>query len=78
MCVAETPRGFEINTLRFEPLACSGHVTPCYNSEFVTELILPILSVIRVFFRSRRDTALEVLALGSRSPCSNGSGRGPH
>ena len=29
----------------------------------MTELILPILAVIRVFFRSRRDTALEVLAL---------------
>jgi transposase InsO family protein len=29
----------------------------------VTELIFPILAVIRVFFRSRRDTALEVLAL---------------
>ena len=63
LCVAETPRGFEINTLQFEPLACSGYVTPCYKSEFVTELILPILAVIRVFFRSRSDTALEVLAL---------------
>jgi putative transposase len=40
-----------------------GNVTPCYKSEFVREFILSILAVIRVFFRSRGDTALEVLAL---------------
>jgi putative transposase len=40
-----------------------GQVSPCYQSEFVPEFILAILAVIRVFFRSRSDTALEVLAL---------------
>jgi len=33
------------------------------TGEFVTEFILSILAVVRVFFRSRGDTALEVLAL---------------
>jgi hypothetical protein len=41
----------------------AGHVTLCYKSDFVPEFILSILAVIRVFFRSRSDTALEVLAL---------------
>jgi putative transposase len=40
-----------------------GQVSPCYKSEFVPAFILSILAVIRVFFRSRSDTALEVLAL---------------
>ena len=35
----------------------------CYNREFVTKFILSILAVIRVFLRSRTDTAMEVLAL---------------
>ena len=38
-------------------------MTACYNSEFVKEFILSILAVVQVFFRSRTDTALEVLAL---------------
>jgi len=38
-------------------------VTACYKGEFVTEFILSILAVVRVFLRSRTDTALEVLAL---------------
>ena len=33
------------------------------KGEFVREFILSVLAVIRVFFQSRRDTALEVLAL---------------
>ena len=33
------------------------------TGEFVTEFILSILAVVRVFFHSRGDTALEVLAL---------------
>ena len=33
------------------------------QEEFVFEFALAILAAIRVFFRSRRDTALEVLAL---------------
>jgi len=40
-----------------------AHVTPCYNGEFVLESVLSLLAAIRVFFRSRSDTALEVLAL---------------
>jgi hypothetical protein len=35
----------------------------CYNGGFVTEFILSMLAVIRVFFRSRTDTTLEILAL---------------
>src|SRR6266513_140011 len=46
-----------------QQVACSGEVTPCYKREFVPEFILTILAVIRVFIRSRSDTALEVLAL---------------
>ena len=37
-------------------------VTACYKGEFVLEFILSFIVCIRVFFRSRRDTALEVLA----------------
>ena len=33
------------------------------QGDFVTEFILSILAVIRVFFRSRTETALEILAL---------------
>jgi len=36
---------------------------PCYKSGFVLEFILSLLAAIRVFFRSRSDTALEILAL---------------
>ena len=39
------------------------NVTPCYNGGFVIDFILSMLAVIRVFFRSRGDTALEILAL---------------
>ena len=38
-------------------------VQPCYKIEFVRELILSMLAVIRVFFQSRVDTDFEVLAL---------------
>ena len=38
-------------------------LTPCYNHQFMTEFILSILAAVRVFLRSRGDTALEVLAL---------------
>jgi hypothetical protein len=44
-------------------LAGQGHVTPCYNGEFVLEFILSILPASGVFLRSRSDIALEVLAL---------------
>ena len=36
---------------------------PCYKREFVRESILSMLAVVRVFWQSRSDTALEVLAL---------------
>ena len=44
---------------------CRGHyhLDFCYNGDFVAQCMLTILAVIRVFFRSRADTALEVLAL---------------
>ena len=66
--------------MRSLPLPWRGYVTPCYKGEFVPEFILSILAVIRVFFRSRSDTALEVLALRQQvgSPCSNANGRGQH
>src|SRR6266699_2343257 len=38
-------------------------VTACYNREFMTEFVLALLVALRVFFRTRRDTALEILAL---------------
>jgi hypothetical protein len=52
-----------INILRQTAIACRGSVIPCYKIEFVPEFILSMLAVVRVFFRSRGDTALEVLAL---------------
>lgn len=38
-------------------------VTPCDKGEFAPQFILSIFAAIHVFFRSRTDTALEVLAL---------------
>src|SRR5882724_5208945 len=46
------------STCRAEP-----GVTPCYNREFMTEFVLALLVALRVFFRTRHDTALEILAL---------------
>lgn len=34
-------------------------VTPCYNREFMAEFVIALLSALRVFFRTRHDTALE-------------------
>src|SRR5712692_20861 len=42
---------------------CRGGVMGCYNGWFVLHLITASLAAIRVFFRSRVDTSLEVLAL---------------
>lgn len=36
---------------------------PCYKGEFVPESILSFIAAVRVFFRSRSDAALEILAL---------------
>ncbi len=38
-------------------------VTACYKGGFVFQFALSILAAFRVFFRSRSDIALEVLAL---------------
>ncbi len=38
-------------------------VTACYNLRFVFHFILALLAAVRVFIRSRHDTALEILAL---------------
>ena len=35
----------------------------CYNVEFVLEFTSALLAAVRVFFRSRQDTATEILAL---------------
>ena len=53
-------------------------VTACYKGTFVPEFILSILAVIRVFFRSRSDTALEVLALRQQvAVLKRANGRSP-
>ena len=41
----------------------NANVTRCYNGRFMLDLLLALLAAGRVFFRSRADTALEVLAL---------------
>jgi hypothetical protein len=38
-------------------------VTSCYNDGFVLTFLFTLLAAIRVFFRTRGDTALEALAL---------------
>ncbi len=44
-------------------MACRGGGTACYNRVFMIEFILALLAAVRVFFRSRHDTAIEILAL---------------
>jgi hypothetical protein len=60
LSVARTPSLCEINALATRQ---SCHVTPCYKRGLVPQLVLSLLAALRVFFRSRRDTAIEVLAL---------------
>lgn len=38
-------------------------LTPCYKGSLVLDSILALMAALRVFFRSRADTVLEVLAL---------------
>jgi hypothetical protein len=38
-------------------------MTPCHDAQFVFEFLLSLIAAVRVFFRSRSDTALDVLAL---------------
>ena len=45
------------------PPTAETRVTACYKSQFVLESILAFIIALRAFFRSRSDTALEVLAL---------------
>src|SRR5215467_11345021 len=46
-------------------LSRPGHqvAVTCYNREFMVQVFLAMLSALRVFFRSRSDTALEILGL---------------
>jgi hypothetical protein len=41
------------------------------NQEFVLDFISAIVAALRVFFRGRHDTALEILALRRQGQCSN-------
>jgi len=50
----------EINGLRRFLLR---RVTACYNREFMPQFFFAVVVSLRVFFRSRADTALEILAL---------------
>src|ERR1700726_145894 len=61
--VAKHSRGLKSTSCDSLGSAVNGHVTSCYNGEFVIESVLSILAAIRVFLRSRSHTALEVLAL---------------
>lgn len=45
------------------PLPWGRSVTSCYNGGFVLAFIFSLLAAVLVFFRSRGDTALAVLAL---------------
>ena len=63
LSVDATPSHRKINGLRVRSTCRAEGVTPCYNREFMTEFVLALLVALRVFFRTRHDTALEVLAL---------------
>lgn len=63
MCVVNTPWILKISSLWPVAGGLVGPLEPCYKSEFVLQFILSTLAATRVFFRSRSDTALEVLAL---------------
>jgi hypothetical protein len=43
---------------------------------FMVEFFLAVLAALRVFFRSRGRTALEILPCDSRLPCSDANRRG--
>ena len=52
--------------LALTPQPWSDCATACHNGGFETEFIFSILAMIPVFFRSRTDTAMKVLAFDSR------------
>src|SRR5215831_3627758 len=53
----------EINELRRPRSTDRSGVAPCYNQDFMVQFFLAVLGALRIFFRSRGDTALEILAL---------------
>jgi hypothetical protein len=59
----KSPRLREISNLRFRSVRPTKPRYGVLQNEFVLEFILSFVVGIRVFFRSRSDTALEVLAL---------------
>ena len=63
MCVVKTLWSCAINNLRTPGEGPLSSFYACYNVGLVLGFILALLAAIRVFFRSRGDTALEVLAL---------------
>ena len=62
MCVAKTLQKCESNGLDYGRNCDDGIDGLCYSG-FVIDLIGAILAAFAVFFRSRRDVSLEVLAL---------------
>ena len=48
---------------RSSPATPAGRYGVCYNGPSVISLVLAALAAVRVYFRRRTDTALEVLAL---------------
>src|SRR5215475_15752190 len=50
LCVAEILRSPEISNLRSRAFTSPRPVTPCYNHQFMPELVLSILCAMRVFF----------------------------
>jgi len=53
----------EINELRRPRSTDRSGVAPCYKQDFMVQFFLAVLGALRIFFRSRGDTALEILAL---------------
>jgi hypothetical protein len=56
----------------------SDNVTRCYNAHFILDLLLALLAAGRVFFRTRADTALEVVALRQQVAGSDGNIHNQH
>jgi transposase InsO family protein len=61
--VAKTPWCLESVACGPEVLTCRSGVTVCYKQVLIVEFIHALLGALRVFVRSRQDTALEILAL---------------
>jgi hypothetical protein len=63
LSVDKSPRLREISNLRFRSVRPTKPRYGVLQNEFVLEFIISFIVGIRLFFRSRSDTALEVLAL---------------